>query len=158
MKVCLIMVGKTNNPNLIKMIEEYEKRISHYNIGFQQFVIPDLKNTKNMTQQLQKDAEGEAILKAILPSDFVVILDERGRQQNSVEFAEWMQEKIMEANKRLVFVIGGPYGFSKKVYDRANQKMALSTMTFSHQMVRLVFIEQLYRAMTIIRHEPYHHQ
>lgn len=158
MKVTLILVGKTTDLNLKALIDEYEKRLSHYNIGFQINVIPDVKNSKNMTEEIQKAAEADAILKAILPSDFVVLLDERGKQRTSTEFADWMETKMMDSSKRLVFIIGGPYGFSKKVYDRAEQMMALSKMTFSHQMVRLVFIEQLYRAMTIIRHEPYHHQ
>ena len=156
MKTFLILVGKTNDKHFAAGISDYVERIGHY-MPFDVVTIPELKNTKNLTEEQQKTTEGELILKQLLPSDTVVLLDEHGRELRSVEFARWMEQKRNTA-RRLVFVIGGPYGFSPAVYARANEQVSLSKMTFSHQMVRLVFTEQVYRACTIIKGEPYHHE
>lgn len=156
MKTELIQVGKTINKHFIAGINDYVERISHY-MPFQITTIPELKNTKALTEQQQKEREGEMILKMLQPSDTVVLLDEHGKEYRSIEFASWL-ERQQQTARRLVFVIGGPYGFSDAVYDRANQKVSLSKMTFSHQMIRLIFTEQIYRACTIIKGEPYHHE
>ena len=156
MKKILILVGKTTNKIFQTGINDYTERIGHY-IPFNITTIPELKNTKSLSEEQQKQKEGELILKEILSSDTVVLLDERGKDFRSIEYAEWLRQRQATA-RRLVFVIGGPYGFSKDVYDRANEKISLSKMTFSHQMVRLIFTEQLYRACTIIKGEPYHHE
>ena len=156
MKSELILVGKTNNKHFVYCIDDYVERIGHY-MPFSVTTIPELKNTKALTEELQKDREGELILKQIQLSDWVVLLDEHGVERRSVEYAAWLQQK-QQQGRRLVFVIGGPYGFSPAVYERANEKISLSRMTFSHQMVRLIFVEQLYRACTIIKGEPYHHE
>ncbi|EFB93499.1 MAG: 23S rRNA (pseudouridine(1915)-N(3))-methyltransferase RlmH [Prevotella bivia] len=156
MKTILILVGKTTNKIFQTGINDYTERIGHY-IPFNITTIPELKNTKSLSEEQQKQKEGELILKEILSSDTVVLLDERGKDFRSIEYAEWLRQRQATA-RRLVFVIGGPYGFSKDVYDRANEKISLSKMTFSHQMVRLIFTEQLYRACTIIKGEPYHHE
>lgn len=156
MKSELIVIGKTVDKHIIACIEDYNKRISHYmSLGIT--TIPNIKDTKNMSEDVQKEKEGEMILKMIQASDHVVLLDEHGKSFRSIEFAEWIEQKQIHARK-LVFVIGGPYGFSPKVYERANEKLSLSKMTFSHQMIRLIFIEQIYRACTIIKGEPYHHE
>ena len=156
MKTLLILVGKTNDKHFAAGINDYVERIGHY-MPFDVMTIPELKNTKNLTEEQQKTAEGELILKQLQPSDTVVLLDEHGRELRSVEFARWMEQKRNTA-RRLVFVIGGPYGFSPAVYARATQQVSPSKITFSHQMVRLVFTEQVYRACTIIKGEPYHHE
>ena len=156
MKTLLIMVGKTTDRHFQAGIDDYVGRIAHY-MPFELTVIPELKNTKSLTEDQQKSAEGELILKQLQPSDTVVLLDEHGRQLRSVEFARWLEQKRNTA-RRLVFIIGGPYGFSEAVYRRADEQLSLSPMTFSHQMIRLVFTEQVYRACTIIRGEPYHHE
>ena len=156
MKTVLIVVGKTVNQHLVAGIEDYAQRIAHY-MPFEVITLPELKNTKSLSEQQQKEKEGEQILKTILPTDTVVLLDEHGTIFRSIDFAKWIEKK-QGFCKRLAFVIGGPYGFSSSVYDRANEKISLSKMTFSHQMVRLVFTEQLYRACTIIKGEPYHHE
>ncbi|MBQ8701223.1 MAG: 23S rRNA (pseudouridine(1915)-N(3))-methyltransferase RlmH [Prevotella sp.] len=156
MKTLLIHVGKTTDSHVKAMIDDYTERISHY-MPFEIVTIPELKNTKSLTEEQQKVREGELILKQLQPADTVVLLDEHGKERRSIEFAKWL-ETITQSARRLVFVIGGPYGFSADVYDRANQKMSLSAMTFSHQMVRVIFTEQLYRACTIIKGEPYHHE
>lgn len=156
MKVLLLQVGKTVNKHFIAGISDYAERISHY-MPFDITTIPELKNTKNLTEEQQKTAEGELILRQLQTSDHVVLLDEHGHEFRSVEMARWLQQKQQTA-RRLVFVIGGPYGFSPAVYQRANEQLSLSRLTFSHQMVRLVFTEQLYRACTIIKGEPYHHE
>ena len=156
MKTILLMVGKTTSSNFIASINDYLERIKHY-IPFEINTIPEIKNTKNLTEEQQKEREGDLILKNILPSDTVVLLDEHGKEMRSIDFAKWTEMKRNDA-KRLVFVIGGPYGFSKDIYSRANEKISLSRMTFSHQMVRLIFVEQIYRACTIIKGEPYHHE
>ncbi|PXX24513.1 23S rRNA (pseudouridine(1915)-N(3))-methyltransferase RlmH [Hoylesella shahii] len=156
MKVELLFVGKTVNANFVASIEDYAKRIGHY-LPFNITVIPELKNTKNLSATQQKEAEGDLILKKLQTDDHVVLLDEHGKEMRSIAFAEWIGRKQHVA-RRLVFVVGGPYGFSEAVYTRANEKMSLSKMTFSHQMVRLIFTEQLYRACTILKGEPYHHE
>lgn len=156
MKTILILVGKTVNKHFIAGIEDYSERISHY-MPFEIVTIPELRNTKNLSEEQQKISEGDLILRQIQPSDTVVLLDEHGKEFRSIEYARWLQQKQQTA-RRLVFVIGGPYGFSDVVYSRSNEKISLSKMTFSHQMVRLIFTEQLYRACTIIKGEPYHHE
>ena len=156
MKTELILVGKTVNKHFVAGIKDYAERITHY-MPFNITTIPELKNTKSLSEQQQKEREGELILKQIQPSDTVVLMDEHGQEFRSIEFAKWIERKQATA-RRLVFVIGGPYGFSQAVYDRANEKISLSKMTFSHQMVRLIFTEALYRACTIIKGEPYHHE
>ena len=157
MKVALVLVGKTVNKHFVELIDEYAGRVKHY-ISFDIITIPELKNTKSLSADQQKQQEGELILKQMQAGDHVVLLDEHGKEFRSVEFSSYMEQKMQTVNKRLVFVIGGPYGFSPDVYAKANEKISLSKMTFSHQMVRLIFVEQLYRAMTIMRGEPYHHE
>ena len=156
MKTELILVGKTTNKHFVACIDDYVERIGHY-MPFSTTVVPELRQTKNLTADQQKEREGELILQRLQPSDHVVLLDEHGSELRSVELAQWLQRKQQVA-RRLVFVIGGPYGFSPAVYARANEQLSLSRLTFSHQMVRLVFVEQLYRACTIIKGEPYHHE
>jgi len=157
MKICLLVIGKTDEAYLQKGMEIFQKRIPHY-ISFEMKVIPDIKNVKNLSEEQQKEKEGELILVQITTSDELILLDENGLEFGSVEFARFLEKKMVSGTKRLIFVIGGPYGFSAKVYARANAKVSLSKMTFSHQMVRLIFLEQVYRAMTILKGEPYHHQ
>ena len=157
MKITLLLVGKTVNKDFVKLIDEYAGRVKHY-IGFEIVTIPELKNTKSLSAEQQKQAEGELILKQLQGGDHVVLLDEHGKEFRSIEFSEWVEKKMNTVNKRLVFIIGGPYGFSPAVYDAANEKISLSKMTFSHQMIRLIFVEQVYRAMTIMKGEPYHHE
>ena len=156
MKTELILVGKTVNKHFIAAINDYVERIGHY-MPFELITIPELKNTKNLTEEQQKTQEGELILRQFQPPDTVVLLDEHGTTFRSIVFAQWLEKKRTTA-RRLIFVIGGPYGFSPAVYQRANEQISLSAMTFSHQMVRLVFVEQIYRACTIIKGEPYHHE
>ena len=156
MKTVLFLVGKTANKHFQAGISDYAERIGHY-MPFDIVTIPELRQTKSLSEEQQKTAEGELILKQIQTSDTVVLLDEHGRELRSIEFARWLSQKQQTA-RRLVFVIGGPYGFSPEVYARANEQLSLSQMTFSHQMVRLIFTEQLYRACTIIKGEPYHHE
>lgn len=156
MKTVLILVGKTTDRNLSTAIDNYVQRIGHY-IPFSIVIIPELKNTKNLSTQQQKEAEGELILRQLQTTDHVVLLDEHGQEPRSIELARWLQQR-QQSVRRLVFVIGGPYGFSSSVYQRAQEQLSLSRLTFSHQLVRLVFTEQLYRACTIIKGEPYHHE
>lgn len=156
MKTLLIQVGKTVDKHFQAGISDYVSRLGHY-MPFEIVTIPDLKNTKSLSEDQQRQREGEQILHLLQPSDTVVLLDERGSIPRSIELARWLQQK-QQTSRRLVFVIGGPYGFSSQVYDRANELLSLSRLTFSHQMVRLVFVEQLYRACTIIKGEPYHHE
>lgn len=156
MKTVLIQVGKTTNKHFIVGINDYVERINHY-MPFDVLTIPELKNTKNLSEEQQKQSEGELIIKQLQPSDVVVLLDEHGKEYRSIDFARWLEQKQITA-RRLVFVIGGPYGFSKDVYARANEQVSLSKMTFSHQMIRLTFTEQIYRACTIIKGKPYHHE
>ncbi|NDP26376.1 MAG: 23S rRNA (pseudouridine(1915)-N(3))-methyltransferase RlmH [Flavobacterium sp.] len=157
MNIKLIAIGKTDNKNLQSLIDEYEKRLSFY-IKFDLEIIPDIKNVKNLSESQQKDKEGELILAKITPTDQLILLDENGKTFSSLAFSEELQKKMNSGVKTLVFVIGGPYGFSETVYTKAQGKISLSLMTFSHQMVRLFFIEQLYRGFTILKNEPYHHQ
>ena len=156
MKTILLQVGKTTNKHIVACINDYVERIGHY-MPFSVITISELKNTKSLNEQQQKEREGELILNNIQPGDVVVLLDEHGQEMRSVEFARWIEKK-QQAARRLLFVIGGPYGLSPSVYQRADEQISLSKMTFSHQMVRLVFTEQLYRGCTIIRGEPYHHE
>lgn len=157
MKTTLLVVGQTVEQHFITAINDYVQRTKRY-LSFEMEVIPELKNTKSLSMEVQKEKEGELILKALQPGDVVVLLDEGGKEMRSIEFADYMKRKMNTVNKRLVFIIGGPYGFSPKVYEAAHEKMSLSRMTFSHQMVRLIFVEQLYRAMTILNGGPYHHE
>lgn len=157
MKFALLVVGRTVEKHYITAINDYVERIKHYT-PFDMEVIPELKNTKSLSMEQQKEKEGELILKALQPGDVVVLLDEHGKEFRSIEFAEWAEKKMHTVNKRLIFIIGGPYGFSKDVYAAAQEKLSLSKMTFSHQMIRLIFVEQLYRAMNILAGGPYHHE
>ena len=156
MKIQLLMTGKTNDPRLQSLIDDYQQRLKHY-VPFELVVIPDIKNAKSLSQEQLKSAEGDAILSRLTPATDVVLLDEHGREYRSVEFADYLQKK-MSSGRDLAFVIGGAFGFSPAVYERANGKLSLSQMTFSHQMIRIMAIEQIYRAMTILRGEPYHHE
>lgn len=157
MNIKLIAIGKTDNKSLQALIDEYSKRLSFY-IKFDLEIIPDIKNVKNLSENQQKEKEGELILAKITPTDQMILLDENGSTFSSMKFADYLQKKMNSGVKTLVFVIGGPYGFSEEVYKKAQGKVSLSEMTFSHQMVRLFFTEQLYRGFTILRNEPYHHQ
>ena len=157
MNIKLIAVGKTDNPALQQLISTYEKRLSYY-INFELQLLPDIKNSKSLSEEQQKIKEGELILSYVEPSYLLILLDERGKEYTSIAFADELQKKMNTGIKQLTFVIGGPYGFSQAVYQRANSKLSLSKLTFSHQMIRLFFVEQLYRAFTILRNEPYHHQ
>ena len=157
MQIKLIAIGKTDDKQLLQLIEQYQKRLKHY-IKFDLDIIPDIKNVKNLSEKQQKDKEGELILKKISTTDVLVLLDENGKQFNSVEFSNYLQKKMNAGIKQLVFVIGGPYGFSDTVYQKAQGKVSFSKMTFSHQMIRLFVVEQIYRGFTILKNEPYHHQ
>ena len=157
MKIVLLVIGKTDASYLQEAVAVYEKRLVHY-IPFETEIIADIKNAKNLTEEQQKEQEGEKIKKALQPGDYVVLLDENGKEFTSERFADYIEKKTHAVSKRLVFVIGGPYGFSEAVYSLAAERISLSKMTFSHQMVRLFFVEQLYRAMTILNNEPYHHR
>jgi 23S rRNA (pseudouridine1915-N3)-methyltransferase len=157
MKITLYVIGKTDNSHIKSLTKVYEQRLQHY-INFTLEVIPDIKNVKNLSQSQQKTAEGDALLKKLHTSDFLSILDEKGKTFTSEGFASFLQKKMNSGLKNLVFVIGGPYGFSDTMYQRANAKISLSSMTFSHQMVRPFFMEQLYRGYTILKNEPYHHK
>lgn len=156
MKMTLLLVGRTADRLYAEGIEDYAKRINHY-IPFNIKVIPEIKNSKSLSEKQQKEKEGELILKSIEDKSFVTLLDEHGKEMRSTELAAWIENKQQTA-RHLTFVIGGPYGFSEDVYRRADAKLSLSRMTFSHQMVRLIFAEQIYRACTIIKNEPYHHE
>ena len=157
MTIKLLGIGKTDDKTLQNLTDVYVKRLQFYN-KFEIELIPDLKKVKNLDENQQKQKEGELILNKIATSDFVVLLDENGKQLSSVGFSEFIQKRFNSGLKQVIFVIGGPYGFSEEVYNRANSKISLSKMTFSHQMVRLFFTEQLYRAFTILKNEPYHHR
>lgn len=157
MKICLLVVGRTVEQHFVSAINDYAERTKHY-IPFDIEVIPDLKNTKSLTVEQIKAKEGEMILKQLSQGDYIVLLDERGKEFRSVEFADYISKKMNTVGKRLVFVIGGAYGFSKEVYSAANEKIAMSKMTFSHQMIRVIVVEQIYRAMSIINGLPYHHE
>ena len=157
MQIKLLVLGKTDNKAIQELIQDYSARLGHY-IRFELEVIPDLKQSKSLSETLQKEREGELILKKLLPADDLILLDERGKSYSSLEFADFLQKKMNSGLKQLVFVVGGPYGFAEAVYARANGKISLSKMTLSHQMIRPFLIEQVYRAMTILRNEPYHHE
>ena len=157
MNIKLLAIGKTDNKALQSLIDDYTKRLSFY-IKFDLEIIPVLKNVKNLSESQQKEKEGELILSKLNPTDQLILLDENGGTFSSIAFSDYLQKKMNSGAKTLVFVIGGPYGFSEEIYQKAQGKISLSLMTFSHQMVRLFFIEQLYRRFTILRNEPYHHQ
>lgn len=157
MTIKLIAIGKIDSRELQAMIAAYENRLKHY-IKFELEIIPDIKNSKNLSENQQKEKEGKQILKKLSATDALILLDEKGKQFSSVVFSEYLQKKMNSGIKQLVFIIGGPYGFSEEVYQKAQGKISLSSMTFSHQMVRLFFVEQLYRAFTILKNEPYHHE
>ncbi len=157
MNIKLLAIGKTDHAQLEGLIQNYIKRLGFY-INFSFEVIPDLKNVKNLSESQQKEKEGKLILNKVNNPDTLILLDEKGKQYDSVGFSELLQKHMNSGIKQLVFVIGGPYGFSPEVYHRANGKLSLSKMTFSHQMIRLFFIEQLYRGFTILKNEPYHHR
>lgn len=156
MKIYLIVVGKTTDIRLESLFQDYQERLKHY-VPFSMEVLPELKNAKSLTEEQQKIMEGDLILKAVPQSADMILLDEHGHEYRSVEFADYLRKRML-SGRDIAFVVGGPYGFSPAVYARANGKISLSRMTFSHQMVRLFFVEQIYRAMTILRHEPYHHE
>ena len=157
MQIKLIAIGKTDDKQLLQLIEQYQKRLKHY-VKFQLDIIPDIKNIKNLSKTQQKDKEGELILKKISATDVLILLDENGKQYSSIEFSGYLQKKMNTGIKQLVFVIGGPYGFSEAIYQKSKEKISLSKMTFSHQMIRLFMVEQIYRGFTILKNEPYHHQ
>lgn len=157
MRITLLAIGKTDRSDMAALIEVYVKRLGHY-LPFELKVLPDVKRSPKTTPELQKEQEGQALLRQIEPSDQLILFDERGSRYTSVGFADFLQEQMNRGQRHLVFAIGGAYGFSSEVYARANAQITLSSMTFSHQMVRLFAAEQLYRAMTILRGEPYHHQ
>ncbi len=157
MKIKLLAIGKTDDKNLQVLIATYEKRLKHY-IKFESEFIPDIKNVKNLSQKEQKEKEGDLILKKVSPTDQIILLDEKGKEFSSMEFSKFLQKKMNSCIKQIVLVIGGPYGFSDKVYQKASGKISLSKMTFSHQMIRLFVVEQIYRAFTILKNEPYHHE
>lgn len=157
MKIKLLAIGKTDDKNLSALIGTYENRLKHY-IKFELDIIPDIKNVKNLSQAQQKEKEGELILKKLQPTDQLILLDEKGKDFRSIEFSNYLQKKMNSGIKQLVFVIGGPYGFSESVYKKSQGKVSFSKMTFSHQMIRLFVVEQVYRAFTILKNEPYHHE
>ncbi len=157
MKIKLLVIGKTDHKGLESLISEYDKRLQHY-LKFELEVIPAIKSTKNLSEKEQKEKEGATIMGKLQPTDLVVLLDENGKQFSSLNFSSNIQKKLNSGVKQVVYIVGGPYGFSDAVYKRSAERMSLSKMTFSHQMVRLFFVEQLYRACTILRNEPYHHQ
>lgn len=157
MKIRLLAIGKTDDKNLQQLIASYEGRLKHY-VKFKLDIIPDLKNVKNLSEKEQKEKEGIQILKQLNPTDQLILLDEKGIMNTSLEFSKFMQKKMNSGIKQIVMVIGGPYGFSDDVYKKAQGKISFSKMTFSHQMIRLFVVEQIYRAFTILRNEPYHHE
>jgi 23S rRNA (pseudouridine1915-N3)-methyltransferase len=156
MKIVLMQTGKTTEKHIAEGVEIYSARIRKYS-GFEIITLPDIKNTRNMPEQEHKSREGKKIVGSTGKDDFIVLLDEKGKEFSTVEFAEWMNKRLMSSDSRILFVIGGPWGFSDEVYNIADLKISLSRMTFPHQLVRLIFVEQLYRAFTIIKGEPYHH-
>ena len=157
MKITLLAVGKTDDNRIADLTDMYVERLKHY-INFELEIIPDLKKTKNLSVEQQKTKEGDLILNQLKTSDFVTLLDEKGKSLSSQQFAQLINKRSLSGMKRLVYIIGGPYGFSEAVYTRANSKLSLSAMTFSHQMVRLFAVEQIYRAFTILKNEPYHNE
>ena len=157
MKTVLIVVGKTTDKHFEAGISSYVARINHY-MPFSITVVPEHKATAHLTENEQKEREAELLRKVLMPGDYIVLLDEHGRERRSIEFAQWMQKKMAAGPKRLVFIVGGPYGFAPGIHQMANEEISLSQMTLSHQMIRLLFCEQIYRAMTILKGEPYHHE
>ncbi len=157
MKIKLIVIGKTDKEYLQEGIDIFQKRIPHY-LPFEYQILPDIRNTRKLSEEQQKEKEGELILAQLKPGDELILLDEKGKEFSSVEFARFLEKKMVIGSKTLAFIIGGPYGFSKNIYETATGKISLSKMTFSHQMVRLIFSEQLYRALSILKGEPYHHE
>jgi 23S rRNA (pseudouridine1915-N3)-methyltransferase len=157
MQIKVIAVGKTDNKNLAQLVEDYIKRLVHY-VRFTFVTIPDIKNTKHLSPDQQKTQEGRLILSKLTPHDRLILLDENGSSLDSIEFSKFLQKQMNSGLKQLVFVIGGPYGFSNEVYEKATTKISLSKMTFSHQMIRLFIVEQLYRGFSILKNEPYHHR
>ena len=157
MKIKLLAIGKTDNKQLIQLIDEYQNRLKHY-VNFELVIINDIKNAKNLSEDQQKEKEGELILNRLQNTDQLVLLDDKGKHFTSIEFSKYLQKKMNSGIKQLVLVIGGPYGFSDTVYQKAQGKISLSKMTFSHQMIRLFIVEQIYRGFTIFRNEPYHHE
>ncbi|WP_430927361.1 23S rRNA (pseudouridine(1915)-N(3))-methyltransferase RlmH [Polaribacter marinivivus] len=157
MKIKLLAIGKTDNKQLIQLIDEYQNRLKHY-VKFELEIINDIKNSKNLSEDQQKEKEGELILNRLQNTDQLVLLDDKGKHFTSIEFSKYLQKKMNSGIKQLVLVIGGPYGFSDTVYQKAQGKISLSKMTFSHQMIRLFIVEQIYRGFTILRNEPYHHE
>lgn len=157
MRTILLAVGQTQDRRFRDIIDEYAARLRHY-LSFEIQVVPDLRQTRNLSEAVQKEREGEQIQRLLQPGDYVVLLDEHGRERRSVDFARWMQKRMSASPRRLVFIIGGPYGFSPAVHELAAEEVSLSQMTLSHQMIRLLVVEQLYRAMTILSGEPYHHE
>ena len=157
MKIKLLAIGKTDDKNLIQLIDTYQNRLKHY-IKFELQLLPDIKNVKNLSEKQQKEREGELILKQLQHTDQLILLDEKGKDFRSKDFANYLQKKMNSGIKQLVFVIGGPYGFSDTVYQKAQGKISFSKMTFSHQMIRLFVVEQIYRGFTILKNEPYHHE
>ena len=157
MKILLLTIGNADKNYIKEGIDDYVRRLSFY-IPFETRVIPDLKNRSTLSLELQKEKEGQLILNLVQTADYVILLDERGTEFTSAGFSKWIEKRMIAGIRQIVFVIGGPYGFSKLVYQRADFKISLSQLTYSHQMVRLIFVEQVYRAMTIIKNEPYHHE
>lgn len=156
MEICILSIGKISSPWIQKGIELFESRLNRY-IKFNSIIIPDVKISRNLTKEIQKETEGNAILSQLSATDIVVLMDEKGKEYTSREFSDWIQRQMNSGRKRLLIIIGGPYGFSEPVYSRADTKIALSKMTFTHEMAKLILTEQLYRGMTILRGEPYHH-
>ena len=157
MNIDLLVVGKTDSAEIQSLVATYLKRLNFYT-RVTLVTLPDQKNTRNISAESQKRQEGELLMRQFADGEYVVLLDEKGAEMRSVEFSMWLQKRMNSGVRRLCFVIGGPYGFSKTVYDRADESISLSRMTFSHQIIRAIFAEQLYRAFTIIRNEPYHHE
>ena len=167
MKTVFLVIGKTTDARIATLTDEYIGRINHY-VPFEMQVIPELRNAKNLSQEQQKEQEAELLKKNLQPSDYIVLLDEHGKERRSMDFAQWMQKRIAASPRRLVFIVGGPYGFAPDIHKMAQEvtgsaasrveEISLSQMTFSHQMIRLLFVEQIYRAMTILKGEPYHHE
>ena len=157
MKTIFIVIGKTTDKRIATLTDEYINRIGHY-IPFEMEVIPELRNAKSLSLEQQKEEEAELLKKALQSGDYIVLLDEHGKERRSMDFAQWMQKRMVASPRRLVFVVGGPYGFAQQIHKMAQEEISLSQMTFSHQMIRLLFVEQVYRAMTILNGEPYHHE
>ena len=157
MRLILLVIGKTTDKHVQVLIDDYASRLSHY-VPFQMEVIPELRNTKALTSEQQKAQEAELIKKQLQPGDYIVLLDEHGAERKSTEFASWLQKRMNTGARRIVFIVGGPYGFDSCIHEMAKEEVSLSLMTFSHQLIRVLFVEQLYRAQTILRGEPYHHE